>query len=346
MQSTKQQQILGYFIEEAKEHLDTIERGLLDLQATMADAESMNELFRAAHSVKGGAAMLGFNSIQQTAHHLEDCFKILKDRPVKVDEALETLFLKGFDTLKDLLEGLQSPYGLRDEDAAQIIKESEPTFAQLVAYLHSLTQVEDAGVATLPGAGLRAAPAQKAPTPAAPSAAPQTASQLMTLLKQMLQLFKQGESAKGRQQLVEICDRLSQLHRQISPWQALVQTARNAISNPKYSYQTLAPIVIRDFKLASDLLVAGKGTEIATSQALKALVESMPAAPAAPAARVAPARPIPLSVAAKETVQSNNSKQQQILITLDPKAAAKTLVGVFNKDQLVELADLILRSIQ
>ncbi len=53
MQATKQQQILGYFLEEAKEHLDTIEQGLLNLKATIADAEQLNELFRAAHSVKG-----------------------------------------------------------------------------------------------------------------------------------------------------------------------------------------------------------------------------------------------------------------------------------------------------
>ncbi len=76
---------MGYFIEEAKEHLDTIEQGLLNLKATMADTERLNELFRAAHSVKGGAAMLGLNSIQKIGHHLEDCFKLLKEHPVEID---------------------------------------------------------------------------------------------------------------------------------------------------------------------------------------------------------------------------------------------------------------------
>jgi chemotaxis protein histidine kinase CheA len=92
MQPEQQQRIMGYFIEEAKDHLNTIEQGLLSLQSTMEDTEMVNEVFRAAHSVKGGAAMLGINSIQKTAHRLEDCFKVLKESPVKVDSQLESSF--------------------------------------------------------------------------------------------------------------------------------------------------------------------------------------------------------------------------------------------------------------
>jgi len=46
----EQQRILGYFIEEAKDHLNTIEQGLLNLQNTLEDPEIVNEVFRAAHS--------------------------------------------------------------------------------------------------------------------------------------------------------------------------------------------------------------------------------------------------------------------------------------------------------
>ena len=55
----QQQRIMGYFIEEAREHLQTIEQGVLNLEDVLNDSESVNELFRAAHSIKGGAAMLG-----------------------------------------------------------------------------------------------------------------------------------------------------------------------------------------------------------------------------------------------------------------------------------------------
>ena len=68
MLSEQQQRIMGYFIEEAKDHLNTIEQGLLNLQSTVEDPEMVNEVFRAAHSVKGGAAMLGIDSMHKTAH--------------------------------------------------------------------------------------------------------------------------------------------------------------------------------------------------------------------------------------------------------------------------------------
>ena len=67
MDQDKQKQITMYFIEEAKEHLQTIESGLLDLQSIMGNQEAVNEIFRAAQSIKGGAAMLGFSSIQHVA---------------------------------------------------------------------------------------------------------------------------------------------------------------------------------------------------------------------------------------------------------------------------------------
>ncbi|WP_339367278.1 Hpt domain-containing protein, partial [Picosynechococcus sp. PCC 7002] len=56
MDAASQQKILGYFIEEAKEHLETLEQGILELSEVVDDTERVNELFRAAHSVKGGAA--------------------------------------------------------------------------------------------------------------------------------------------------------------------------------------------------------------------------------------------------------------------------------------------------
>lgn len=139
MQPEQQQRIMGYFIEEAKDHLNTIEQGLLNLQATIEDPELVNEVFRAAHSVKGGAAMLGLTSIQQTAHRLEDSFKVLKECSVKVDQQLESLFLRIFDTLQGLLEQLSGPFGLTEELGEQMVRELEPVFEELNGHLGGLT---------------------------------------------------------------------------------------------------------------------------------------------------------------------------------------------------------------
>jgi chemotaxis protein histidine kinase CheA len=312
VQSVKQQQILVYFIEEAKEHLDTIEQGLVDLASTMADSERVNELFRAAHSVKGGAAMLGFDSIQKTAHHFEDCFKILKEHPVKIDQRLEDLFLKGFDTLKELIEALQSPFGLREEEAQQAVSASEPTFKELQNYLNTLI----------------AGKAARTETTARSSLPSNAAAQITTILRAMLQLFKQGDSQKSRQQLIALCNRLIQISTTTQPWVTLLQTTQRAIANPKNSYATLAPIAIKDLKQASDLLLTGRSPEISVSQALNKLVTPSAQPTAEPPTR------------------SNATSKPQISIPMEPRAAAKALLEAFNKSELIEIAEFLMKGIQ
>ncbi|QFS43922.1 response regulator [Nostoc sphaeroides] len=142
----QQQRILGYFIEEARDHLNTIEQGLLNLEGTLNDPEMISEVFRAAHSIKGGAAMLGLTSIQHTSHRLEDCFKILKDNPVQIDQKLESLFLGVSDTLKALLEHLSGPYGLSEDAANTLMSETEPVFQWLYQHLELLVEQAKNGV--------------------------------------------------------------------------------------------------------------------------------------------------------------------------------------------------------
>lgn len=338
MQSTKQQQILGYFIEEAKEHLDTIEHGLLDLRATMTDPEQVNELFRAAHSVKGGAAMLGFESIQKTAHHFEDCFKILKEKPVPIDRTLEDLFLKGFDTLKELVEGLQGPFGLRPEDADQAFQAAEPTFTQLQNYLAQLLK----GGAPVASSTAVPQPARSAPPPSRAAVAGDFLPQATAVLKEMLLRFKQGDSTSNRQQLAALCGRLLQLNVGLEPWQAVVKAAQAAIANPQASYQVLAPLVIKELKQATDLLVAGRATEVTPSQALLQLAK--------PAVKPTPAKPAPATPAptppppTREAVST--AKFQQVTIPVEPRAAAKILLETFNKEQLIEIAEFLMKAIQ
>jgi len=288
------QQILGYFIEEAKEHLETIEQGLSDLQSTIKDPESINEMFRAAHSVKGGAAMLGFGSIQKTAHRLEDGFKILKENQVKIDQKLESLFFKCFDTMRDLLDRLQGPFGLRDEEANQVMLEAEPIFGQLQAYLESLT---GGGGETTASAESK----QAIKTDAAPPK-PDFVTQVTAVLRQMLQLFKEKANPANRQNLEQLCSSLLNLGEDTESWQNLVQTAQTAIANYNCPYLTLAPLVIKELKQGSEQLKAGKASQIAPSKNLQRIAD--------------------------------NSPSKRIILVAEPKAAAETLVKTFNKKQL------------
>lgn len=322
MDAGNQQRILGYFIEEAKEHLDTLEKGLLDLRTVVQDPERVNEMFRAAHSVKGGAAMLGFASIQKTAHRLEDSFKILKENTIKIDPKLEALFLKGYDTLKDLIEQLQGPFGLREEDAQKKMQAAEPEFAKLQNYLNSLLQ----------GGGGASPPEAKK----AGSLPPNFVPQVTEILRQMLQLFKQQDTPASRQQLQAMCKRLLQLGAGIKPWQSLIQVSYKAMANPKNSYPALAPIVIKELKQASDKLQQGKANELTPSPQLQKL---------ATVAAATPSAPTPTSGKEKEkppaTAKATTTAPKQITLPLEPKAAAKVLVKAFDKPQLVQLVKLL-----
>jgi chemotaxis protein histidine kinase CheA len=330
VQATKQQQILGYFIEEAKEHLDTIEQGLLNLQATMADTEQLNEMFRAAHSVKGGAAMLGFTSIHKVGHHLEDCFKLLTDHPVKIDQSLENLFLQGFDILKALVEELQSPYGLKEADASQRVQAAEPTFRELQNYLnHLLQEGEKASQSAI-------AIAQPAPV------SPELANRLNSALKMMLQLFKQGDSPANRQQLATLCSRMVQLHN-APEWRKLLQTVHGTLAQPRNTYAVLAPLTIKELKLAGDLLLAGRANEIIPSSALQQLTST-----ASPVPTPQPIAPPPPSELTQQplTREVTAGKPHQIIIPAEPRAAARALLEAFNKAQLIELAEFLMKAIQ
>ncbi len=276
MQPEQQQRIMGYFIEEAKDHLNTIEQGLLNLQSTIDDPEMVNEVFRAAHSVKGGAAMLGLSSIQQTSHRLEDFFKILKENTgIKPDQKLESLLLRVFDTLQELLEQLQGPFGLVEETANAAVANVEPVFAELQGHLNLL-------VGQSAGASLSATFDED--TLGFSTVPPRIASQVLRVifqdevsvrLREMLQLFKQSETRlDGRAQLQASCQSLQQLGEQFNlrPWCELVEMARLAIADPDNSYRALAAVIIRDLKQAQNLVLDGQGEQISPSSQLRDLL--------------------------------------------------------------------------
>lgn len=105
MSQDKEREIQLQFLEEAQEYLDTIESVLLGLAGNQISGQQMDAVLRAAHSVKGGAGMMGYGALSQLAHRLEDSFKVLKVQrnSIVVDGALESLLLTGVDRLRQIL---------------------------------------------------------------------------------------------------------------------------------------------------------------------------------------------------------------------------------------------------
>jgi len=90
------------FLEEAFEHLNQIESGLLGIGTNGVDRQQIDGVLRAAHSIKGGAALMGFNSLSQLAHRMEDFFKVLKIGKIEVNAEIESLLLTGMDCMRQV----------------------------------------------------------------------------------------------------------------------------------------------------------------------------------------------------------------------------------------------------
>jgi chemotaxis protein histidine kinase CheA len=330
------QQIVHYFIEEAQEHLDVVEQGLLDLGEVIKDAERVNEMFRAAHSIKGGAAMLGFDSIQKTAHELEDCFKVMRDHSVPVDQTLETMFLKGYDTLKELVGELaNSPtLTLRPEVVDPIVQNSRTNFIELKEYLNELLSMSTISPESAPAfqpLKIATVAAVGASTPTAVMAPPiNIAAKVMENLRAMLGAFKQGEATAPRQQICGYCQNLSAFGQDAGNWQNTLKIAIQAINNSANAYEALAPVVIKDLKLAGDLLAAGRGAEISPSSALQALAVAVVQVP------------VPVAVA---TPIATPTAPAQITIPLNSRAAAQEILRNFSRQQVTEIVVLLHRAI-
>ncbi|MEH2193145.1 MAG: hybrid sensor histidine kinase/response regulator [Nostoc sp.] len=107
MLQDKELEIQMQFLEEATDYLNTLEGVLLEIDTSnRIDLDKINAALRAAHSIKGGAGMMGFKSLSHLSHRLEDSFKVLKTKKnsLEIDTQLQSLLLSGVDWLRQIVE--------------------------------------------------------------------------------------------------------------------------------------------------------------------------------------------------------------------------------------------------
>ncbi|MBW4573712.1 MAG: hybrid sensor histidine kinase/response regulator [Aphanothece sp. CMT-3BRIN-NPC111] len=102
MSQDKEAEIRLQFLEEAQDYLNTIESVLLELDLSRIK-EQMDAALRAAHSIKGGAGMMGFEALSQLAHRLEDSFKVLKAQKESLDDELSSQLLMAVDYMRQVI---------------------------------------------------------------------------------------------------------------------------------------------------------------------------------------------------------------------------------------------------
>lgn len=130
MSYDKELEIRRQFLDEAQEYLDTLDSAVLGLSSSRIDIQKINAALRAAHSIKGGAAMMGFQLLSQLSHRLEDSFKALKTQKqaLEVDASLENLLLNAVSCLRHIINCDRQNIAL---DPHWIASAAEPLFDQL-----------------------------------------------------------------------------------------------------------------------------------------------------------------------------------------------------------------------
>lgn len=137
-----EQQIRLNFLDEAEEYFDTMESSLIGLADTIVDAQKVDLVLRSAHSIKGGAGMMGFNTLSRVAHRLEDFLKVLRVRyaGISVDIEVETALLQSVDLLRYIAN--QNRQG-QDVTESEISNRTQPLFDTLKQHLGELEEADE-----------------------------------------------------------------------------------------------------------------------------------------------------------------------------------------------------------
>ena len=115
-------QYLEIFIDETKEHLQNLNDLLLVLEKEPEDKATINEIFRAAHSLKGMAGTMGYKRMQNLTHNMENVFSEIRNDKMKVTASLVDTLFQCFDALESYLNNIQESSDEGTEDNEAIIK--------------------------------------------------------------------------------------------------------------------------------------------------------------------------------------------------------------------------------
>lgn len=152
-------QYLEIFIDETKEHLQSLNTQILNLEQDPENADTINEIFRAAHSLKGMAGTMGYKRMQLLTHDMENVFSEVRNGNVKVKANMIDILFQCLDALEEYLDNIQST-------ADEGTNDNEPLIKALNALL-----TEDGGEAAAQEAGTPAPAPEAAPAPAVQEAA-------------------------------------------------------------------------------------------------------------------------------------------------------------------------------
>lgn len=115
-------QYLEIFIDESAEHLQNLSDCIMSLESEPDNKATINEVFRAAHSLKGMAGTMGFKRMQHLTHDMENVFQEVRSDKIKVDSSMIDLLFECLDAIEKYLDTIKTTSDEGTEDNELIIK--------------------------------------------------------------------------------------------------------------------------------------------------------------------------------------------------------------------------------
>ncbi len=129
-------QYLEIFIDESNEHLQNLNTQILNLESDPENADTINEIFRAAHSLKGMAGTMGYKRMQTLTHDMENVFSEVRNGHIKVSPNMVDLLFQCLDALEEYVNNIK-------ESADEGTNDNEPLIRQLNSVLEKKEKTQE-----------------------------------------------------------------------------------------------------------------------------------------------------------------------------------------------------------
>lgn len=138
-------QYMEMFLEESREHLDSLDDGLMTLEKDPSELSILNDIFRNAHTLKGMSATMGYTKIAELTHDMENILDALRKEQMEVTEDIVDTLLKCGDSLRQMVESI-------GEGGAEDVVDISEVAAKLSALLSGGTPPAAASAPATPAA--------------------------------------------------------------------------------------------------------------------------------------------------------------------------------------------------
>lgn len=114
-------QYLEIFIDESKEHLQTMNQVLLELENNMSDVQYVNEIFRVAHTIKGMSGTMGFTKVADLTHEMENVLHLVRNHEIDVNGYIIDILFECFDSLEGQITHIEGNNVESDEENIELV---------------------------------------------------------------------------------------------------------------------------------------------------------------------------------------------------------------------------------